>query len=76
MRSYKPRNRDNLIEQRNQNSLTHLLKAKDKTTDEKRELVRDRNKFLFVFGENLKVFNQSYQSYEDFINHQYIGEAK
>lgn len=75
MRTYKPRNRDKLLEQRNQNALTQLLKSKV-PLEEKREMVRERNEFLFVFGDHLKVFNQAYQSYEDFINHQYIGEAK
>lgn len=72
--SFKPR-KNTLIEKANMNSLTHLLKSKV-TLDEKRELVKERNQLLFVFGENLKVFNQAYQSYEDFINHQYIGESK
>ena len=76
MRTYKTRNRDNLIEQRNQNSLTHLLKAKDLTLEQKQFLVGERNPYLHVFGERLEVFNEGYQSYEDFINHQYLGEVE
>lgn len=72
--SFKPR-KNTLIEKANLNSLTHLLKSKV-TLDEKRELVKERNELLFIFGDKLSVFNQAYQSYEDFINHQYLGEAK
>jgi len=53
----------------------YLLKSKV-TLEEKRELVKSRNELLFIFGDKLSVFNQAYQSYEDFINHQYLGEAK
>jgi hypothetical protein len=48
MRKYKSRNRESLIEQRNQNSLTHLLKNKELTIAEKRALVAERNPFLYV----------------------------
>jgi hypothetical protein len=66
-----PRCRANLIEQRNTNSLTHLLKAKDITLEQKREMVRERNEYLFVFGDNLTP--QGGRSYEDYINHLYLG---
>ena len=74
MRNYKARNRDNLIEQRNKNSLTHLLKDKTLTLEQKRELVRERNEYLFVFGE--KLLPQGNTSYETYINKLYLGEAK
>lgn len=73
MRTYKPRNRDSLIAQRNQNSLTHLLKSVE-TLEEKQALVKERNPYLFVFGENLVV--QGGRSYEEYINHLYQGEAQ
>lgn len=76
MRSYKARNRDNLIEQRNQNSLTHLLKDKELTIEQKQGLVRERNPYLHVFGDRLELFNEGYQSYEEFINHLYLGEVE
>ena len=69
--TFKPRSRVNLIEQRNQNSLTHLLKSVP-TLDEKRELIRERNPYLFIFGDNLKP--QGGRSYEEYINHLYLGE--
>ena len=72
--SFKPRKNDN-IEDLNRKSLMYLLKSKV-TLEEKRELVKERNELLFIFGDKLSVFNQAYQSYEDFINHQYLGEAK
>lgn len=72
--SFKPRKNDT-IEDLNRKSLMHLLKSKV-TLEEKREWVRERNELLFIFGDKLSVFNQAYQSYEDFINHQYLGEVK
>lgn len=74
MRTYKARNRDNLIEQRNQNSLTHLLKAKDMTLEDKQELVRERNEYLFVFGD--KLLPQGWHDYETYINKLYLGEVE
>lgn len=74
MRTYKTRNRDNLIEQRNQNSLTHLLKNKELTLEQKQELIKERNPFLYVFGDYLVP--QGDRSYEEFINHQYLGEVE
>ena len=48
MRKYKSRKRESLIEQRNENSLTHLLKNKELTIAEKRALVEERNPFLYL----------------------------
>jgi hypothetical protein len=53
MRTYTARNRGTLIEQRNRNSLTHLIKNKDLTLDEKRALVAERNPFIYIFGTKL-----------------------
>jgi len=50
MRKYKSRNREKLIEQRNENSLTHLLKDKTLTIEQKRELVAERNPFIYALG--------------------------
>lgn len=71
MRKYKSRSRETLIEQRNQNSLTHLLKS-EVSLGKKRELVRTRNPLLFVFGERLEV--QGGQDYATYINKLYLGE--
>jgi hypothetical protein len=71
-RKYTVRNRQNLIEQANQNSLTQLLKAKDLTLEQKQELVKERNEFLFVFGDHLTP--QGGKSYQEFIDHLYLGD--
>ena len=71
--TFKPRSREKLIERANRNSITHLIKEL-KTTDEKRELVRERNPYLYVFGEHLVA--QGGRSYEEYINHLYLGEMK
>jgi hypothetical protein len=55
MRTYKARNRNTLIEQRNRNSLMHLIKNKDLTMEQKRALVLERNPYLYIFGKKLKV---------------------
>jgi hypothetical protein len=55
MRVYKTRNRGTLIEQRNRNSLTHLLKNKELTIAQKRALVAERNPFIYAFGTKLGV---------------------
>jgi len=55
MRKYKSRNRESLIEQRNANSLTHLLKNKELTIAQKRALVAERNPFIYALGKKLKV---------------------
>lgn len=74
MRIYKSRNRDSLLEQRNRNSLTHLLKDKELTLEDKQELVKERNPYLFIFGSNLTP--QGGNDYETYINKLYIGESK
>jgi hypothetical protein len=53
-------------------SLTHLLKAKDLTLEQKQELVKERNPFLYVFGE--KLVAQGDKDYATYINHLYLGE--
>lgn len=68
--TFKPRNRANLIEQRNQNSLTHLLKEV-KTLEEKQALVKERNPYLHIFGD--KLVAQGSRSYEEYINNLYLG---
>ena len=73
MRIYKSRNRDSLLEQRNRNSLTHLLKDKELTLEDKQELVKERNPYLFIFGSNLTP--QGSNDYATYINKLYIGEV-
>jgi len=57
MRKYKSRSRESLIEQRNANSLTHLLKNPELTLAQKRALVAERNPFIYALGKKLKVNN-------------------
>lgn len=71
-KKYEPRNRIALIEERNRNSLTQLLTSKTLTIEEKQKLVKERNEFLFIFGDNLTP--QNGKSYKDFINHLYLGD--
>ncbi len=66
------RNRTTLIEERNRNSLTQLLTNKTLSIEEKQALVRERNEYLFIFGDNLTP--QGGKSYHDFINHLYLGD--
>jgi len=66
------RSRATLIEERNRNSLTQLLTSKTLTIEEKQALVKERNEFLFIFGDNLTP--QGNKSYQDFINHLYLGD--
>jgi len=73
MRIYKSRNRDSLLEQRNRNSLTHLLKDKGLTLEDKQEIVKERNPYLFIFGDNLTP--QGGNDYATYINKLYIGEV-
>ena len=56
MKKYQTRNRDTLIEQRNKDSLTHLLKT-NLTTDEKRILIAETNPLLYLFGTVLNPAN-------------------
>lgn len=53
MRTYKARNRDTLIEQRNRNSLMYLINNKDLTMEQKRALVKESNPYLYIFGKKL-----------------------
>jgi hypothetical protein len=66
------RSRATLIEERNRNSLTQLLTSKTLTIEEKQALVKERNEFLVIFGDNLTP--QGNTSYQDFINHLYLGD--
>ena len=50
MRTYRPRNRIKLIEEANKGSLTALMKDKTLTTEQKRELVAERNPFIYALG--------------------------
>jgi hypothetical protein len=72
MRKYKSRCRENLIEQANSNSLMQLLKATDMSLERKQELVKERNEFLFIFGEKLEV--QGSSDYATYINKLYLGD--
>ena len=65
--SFKPKK----IVQIDNDSLMMLIKTKV-TLDEKRELVRERNPFLFIFGE--KLTPQNNQDYATYINKLYLGE--
>jgi len=53
MRTYKVRNRDTLIEQRNRNSLMYLINNKELTIAEKRAMVAEKNPYLYIFGKKL-----------------------
>ena len=56
------------------NSITHLIKTLA-TRQEKVDLVTERNPLHYMFGEYLKVRKYN-ESYEDFINRNYIGRIK
>jgi hypothetical protein len=56
------------------NSITHLIKTLA-TRQEKRDLVAERNPLHYMFGEYLRVRKYN-ESYEDFINRNYIGRIK
>ena len=68
--SFKSRNKDSLIEQRNQNSLTHLLKDPDLTLEQKRFLVEQRNPFIYALGTTLTPKNHYSASYADTIKNE------
>lgn len=55
----------------NRNSITHLIKTLA-TRQEKVDLVTERNPLHYMFGEYLRVRKYD-ESYEDFINRNYIG---
>ena len=53
------RSRTKLIDQANKGSLTHLIKDKTLTTEQKRELVAERNPFIYALGTKLGGENAS-----------------
>jgi hypothetical protein len=72
MRTYRVRDRSLLIEQRNQNSLTHLLKSKGLTLEAKTALINERNPYLHAFGSPLTKPHYE-ETYADWVDRQYIG---
>jgi hypothetical protein len=58
----------------NNNSITHLIKTLA-TRQDKVDLITERNPLHYMFGEYLKVRKYG-ESYEDFINRNYIGRIK
>lgn len=56
------------------NSITHLIKDLA-TRQEKVDLIAERNPLHYMFGEYLRVRKYN-ESYEDFINRNYIGRTK
>jgi hypothetical protein len=73
--SFKPRNRKKLIEEANKGSLTALMQDQTLTTEQKRELVAERNPFIYALGDKLKP-QKGNEEYADWINRLYIGEAR
>jgi hypothetical protein len=72
MRIYEPRNRKKLIEQRNENSLTHLLKSKELTIEQKRALVAERNPFIYALGTKLiPATPKTLEEYADYVERIY-----
>lgn len=65
--------RKSVIASANENSITTLIKTLV-TRQEKVDLVTERNPLHYMFGEYLKVRKYG-ESYEDFINRNYIGEV-
>jgi hypothetical protein len=72
--SFKRRSRAKLLEQANENSITTLIKTLV-TREEKVNLITERNPLHYMFGEYLKVRKYN-ESYEDFINRNYIGRIE
>ena len=66
--------RKGVIAQANENSITTLIKTLV-TRQEKVDLVTERNPLHYMFGEYLRVRKYD-ESYEDFINRNYIGRIK
>lgn len=60
-----------LIQQANENSISTLIKGLE-TREEKRNLISERNPLHYMFGEKL-VSRKYSESYEDYVNRQYIG---
>ena len=58
----------------NRNSISTLIKDLV-TREEKRDLVTERNPLHYMFGEYLLTRKYD-ESYEDFINRNYIGRIK
>jgi hypothetical protein len=71
---HKRRSRSNLLEKANENSITTLIKTLA-TRQEKVDLITERNPLHYMFGEYLTV-RKGHESYEDFINRNYIGRIK
>jgi len=78
------RKRLRLLEEAQLNSLSHLIKV-ETNPQQKRDLIAERNPLFYLFGETLtphdhyNINNPSNpvpQTYDDYINHEYIGEAK
>lgn len=73
VRVYEPvRSRKRLLEQVNANSLATLIKDKTKTPQEKRDMIRERNPYFYVFGERLLPMSVDYH---DHVNKLYLGEC-
>ena len=69
MRIYKPRSRKKSIDQRNENSLTHLLKNPELTVAEKRALIAERNPFIYALGTKLiPATPKTLEEYADYID--------
>jgi len=66
--------RKGAIASANENSITTLIKTLV-TRQEKVDLVTERNPLHYMFGEYLRVRKYD-ESYEDFINRNYIGRIK
>ena len=66
--------RKGAIAQANENSITTLIRTLV-TRQEKVDLVTERNPLHYMFGEYLRVRKYD-ESYEDFINRNYIGRIK
>ncbi len=66
--------RKSAIASANENSITTLIKTLV-TRQEKVDLVTERNPLHYMFGEYLRVRKYD-ESYEDFINRNYIGRIK
>jgi|GEM_PF-5183461 len=60
--------------QAEKNSITHLIKTLA-TRQEKVDLIAERNPLHYMFGDYLRVRKYN-ESYEDFINRNYIGRIK
>jgi hypothetical protein len=68
---YKPRNRDKLIEQANRTFISCLIKS-DMTATQKRDMIAEKNPWLYIFGERLLPMSVDYHDHE---NKLYLGEC-